>query len=166
MNQDRPIAELRKIAEDARSLFEALMDLAGLGEKATGKQRRRIRGLAKKLDTVSLEASRTRRRKEIRKLEGVIQAHEITLDVPGLPRSAREVVRSDLIRKKARRTRLFNQGATDFGGILTLSEVERIVELTTRAEKEVERKEFAAEFLDLTFKIADLALSLAGRLDL
>ena len=166
MSLEPSIAKLREIAKDARSLFEVLMELAGLGKKTTAIHRRKIERLAERLDTTSREASRDRRQQEIRELEGVIRAHECTLGVPGLPHSAREAVRADLIRKKARKTRLFNQEATDFGGILTGAEVERIVELTVRAEKEVEQREFAAEFLDLTFRIADLALSLAGRLDL
>jgi hypothetical protein len=166
MSPDSPIEKLRMIAADARDLFHVLADLASLGKRATGRQRRKLERLAKSLDTVSREAARDRREKEIGALEDVVRAHQTTLEVPGLPRATRDVVRSDLIRKKARRTRLMNLEATDFGGVLTQAEVGRILEIAEKAEREVAGKEFAAELLDLTFRVADLALSLAGRFDL
>ena len=76
MSQEMPVATLKEIADDARSLFEALLALAGLGKKTTKSQRRRIERLAKRLDTASRKASLERRRKEIEELGRVIRAHE------------------------------------------------------------------------------------------
>lgn len=51
-----------------------------------------------------------------------------------------------------------------FGGILSAGEAREITNLVERAAKDVERRKFAATFLDLLFQIADSALTIAGRL--
>ena len=157
------VEKLRGVAGDAKALFDLLMGLAKEAKKTTEAQRKKIERLAKRLDTSSRDASRARRKAEIEQLGKVIDAHEHTLTISGLPLSVREAVRADLIVKRARHTRLQNLEATDFGGILTAAEVERIVELVQKARAEAQKKKFAAEFLGTTFKIFDTALTLAGK---
>jgi hypothetical protein len=75
-------------------------------------------------------------------------------------------VKADLTRRRARRTRLRNLDATDFGGVLKADEVRQLEELVKAARQEVERKKLAAAFLGSVFKIGDLALTMAGKLAL
>lgn len=76
---------------------------------------------------------------------------------------ARQALKADLLRWRTRRARLLSRDATDFGGILRDGEVDQIVELVKRAKQEVRRKKLAAAFVNSAFRIADLALTLAGK---
>lgn len=164
MSLDGVIKKLKDIADEAKQLFELLKNLAEQQENATAGQKDKIKQLADKLDTASREAARERRRAEIQQLTEVIEAHELTLTVPGLSSSAREAIRADRFAKLARRARLRAQEGTDFGAILTSREVEKIVDLVKKARREVRTKQRAAAFLESAVKIADVALTIAGKL--
>lgn len=163
MSLETEVAELRKIAAEAKRLLDVLQKLAVRGGNASSGHRKRIESLVKRLDTASRSAARERRNREIRKLSGVIKAYEVTLSVSGLTASTRKAIRADLTRKRARRARLRNQEGTDFGGVLTAAEVKKLREVVRQANKEVKQKKLAASFLGSLLEMADLALSLAGR---
>jgi hypothetical protein len=161
MSFESAIKKLNNIASEAKALFDELIGLTS-GE-ANENQKSKIKDLADRLNTDAAEASRERRTTEIRQLTEIINVHELTLSVPGLPSDARETIRADLIAKKTRRARLLNQAGTDFDGILTKSEVREIVKLVEKAQREVQQKKFAAEFLSTAIQIGDMAVSLAGK---
>jgi hypothetical protein len=144
MSLETEVAELRKIAAEAKRLLDVLQKLAVRGGNASSGHRKRIESLVKRLDTASRSAARERRNREIRKLSGVIKAYEVTLSVSGLTASTRKE-------------------GTDFGGVLTAAEVKKLREVVRQANKEVKQKKLAASFLGSLLEMADLALSLAGR---
>jgi hypothetical protein len=158
------IAKLRDVGSDARGLFDVLKDLADQGRKARQTEKDKITRLVKKLDTTTRTAARERRAAEIEKLTELIDAGETVLSITGLSSSTRNAVKADLTRRRARRTRLRNLDATDFGGILKADEVRQLEDLVKAARKEVEQKKLAAAFLGSVFKIGDLALTMAGKL--
>ncbi len=164
MSLEDSIAKLRDVGSDARGLFDVLKDLADQGRKARQTEKDKITRLVKKLDTTTRTAARERRAAEIEKLTELIDAGETVLSITGLSSSTRNAVKADLTRRRARRTRLRNLDATDFGGILKADEVRQLEDLVKAARKEVEQKKLAAAFLGSVFKIGDLALTMAGKL--
>lgn len=166
MSLETSIQTLTEIGGDIKGLFDVFTGLAAEGKETTAAQRKSFERLIGRLDTTARQASRERRDTEIAQLETVIDAHEKTLAVPGLPKSVRDALKADLIRKRSRRTRLQNLAATDFDGILTAEDVRELEELVAAAREEVAKKKFAAELLSSVMKAADLALSLAGKLAL
>jgi hypothetical protein len=164
MSLEGTIQKLKGISDEAKELFEVLRDLAKQQKDVTAKQKDKIKKLVDRLDKTSREAARERRRAEIQRLTEVIEAHDLSLTVPGLSSAAREAIRADRVAKLARRARLRAQEGTDFGGILTAREAGKIVDVAEKARKEVRTKKRAAAFLESTVKIADLALTIAGKL--
>ena len=166
MSLEDSIAKLGDVAADAKSLFDVLKDLSEQGRNARQAEKDEITRLLAKLDTTTRTAARERRAAEIEKLTELIEAGETVLSITGLSSSTRDAVKADLTRRRARRTRLRNLDATDFGGVLKADEVQQLEELVKAARQEVERKKLAAAFLGSVFKIGDLALTMAGKLAL
>ncbi len=164
MSLTTTINKLKSIADDAKDLFDKLKDLADKGKDATKAQKDNIERLAIKLDTESRIAASERLNAEIEQLTDIIDRDNLILGIPGLSRTARDAVRADKVKTLARRARRRASLGTDFAGILNSNEVKKIVELVVKAKKEVKMKKFAADFLDSAVKIADLALSIAGKI--
>lgn len=164
MGLNDSIAKLREVGADAKTLFDTLKGLADQGRDARKTEKDKITGLLKRLDTASRAAARERRAAEIDRISDLIQVNETALTITGLSSSTRDALKADLMRLRARRTRLRNLAATDFGGILKADEVEQLEELVKAARKEVAEKKLAAAFLGSVFKIGDLALTMAGKL--
>lgn len=164
MSLEDSIAKLREVGADAKALFDVLKDLADQDRDARKTEKDKITGLVRKLDTMTRKAARERRSAEVEKLTELIDAGEGALSITGLSSSTRDTIKAELIRLRARRTRLRNLDATDFGGILKAEEVRQLEDLVKAARKEVQRKKLAAAFLGSVFKIGDLALTMAGKL--
>lgn len=157
---------LRAIAAEARELAAGIAAAAEAGEEAPAPHLESLRGLAERFDRTARLAARERRRREIRRLSAVISAHESTLALAGLSSDTREALRAQLVASRARRSRLRSQDATDFDGLLSAEEVEALEGLVERARDEARERAVAAAWLDVAYDMADLALTVAGRLAL
>jgi hypothetical protein len=149
---------------EARTLLEDLHGLAKLGKDASDAQREALANLAGRLDDDAREAARGRRTVELARLDEIITSYDATLEVDGLPTDVRDVVRGERTSALGRRTRLLGEAATDFGGILTRSDVARLEKLTAEVRAVTRRKVRAAGLLRATTRLIDVALGLVFKL--
>ena len=108
-------------------------------------------------------AAMDRKIKEIKELEKMVKQLESALATSGLPRSARAELQALKRKKRAQLVRLLTRESMDFGGILTSTQVERIKEVLKRAKQDVARKKKAAAFLATVIEVADISLSIVGK---
>ena len=164
MSLRQSIQDLQSTAAGAMALFQQLKAAADLRKNSTIAQRGRVRALASKLDTDAKLASRARRDAEIDQLTRIIDAHAAALATPGLSAATKQAIRATRTAKVARRGRLRAQVGTDFAGVLTKTEVDRLVAAVAAARLSAARKRKAAAFLKVTLDVAQNALQLAGKL--
>lgn len=164
MSLDQSIRALKTVAGDAKELFAVLKGLAEQDEDAKKAQKDQITKLADKLDEETRKAARARRDVEIEQLTEIIDAHEITLSLPGLSQSTRDAVRADRQAHVARRGRLRARAGTDLGGVLTKQLADNLDELVKKVKKDVRSKKKAAAHLQGAIQTADIALRIAGKL--
>lgn len=158
------IERLKYVEEEAKQLFEALKQLADLGKDAKQTQKNKLKKLADDLDENARKASKERCEFEIKKLTTEIEQLDSLLAIIGIPKNVRDQAKAERGRKIARRGRLQGKCGTDFGGILTKTELKELDELLAKANKEVQAKQKAAEFIQTALKIADISLSIAAKL--
>ena len=158
------IEKLKLVEEEAKQLFEALKQLANLNKDAKQSQKNKLKKLADDLDANARKASKERCEFEIQKLTTEIEQLDSLLAIIGIPKNVRDQAKAERGKKIARRGRLQGQCGTDFGGILTKTELQELDELLAKAKKEVQAKQKAAEFIQTTLKIADISLSIAAKL--
>jgi polyhydroxyalkanoate synthesis regulator phasin len=164
MSLSDTIEKLKGVEEEAKQLFEELKRLAGLGKDANKAQKNNLQKLADMLDENVRKASRERCEFEIEKLDKEIEKLGSLLAIIGLPKNIRDRAKAERGKKVARRGRLQGKLGSDFRGILTATEIKELDELVAKANKEVQAKVKAAEFLQTVLKIADISLSIAAKL--
>jgi hypothetical protein len=160
------IEAVKAIGEDAADLVALLSRKAADNADLSKRERVAIEELIARSEVVLNGASRIgkqRRREQIGSLEKLLKRLESALATPGLPADARR----DLQRlKRSKRTQLvglLSRESMDFGGILSVTQVEKIREVLTRAKQDVARKSKAAAFLGTLLEVADISLSIAGK---
>jgi hypothetical protein len=166
MNLKQSVAALKAVSKDASSLKNALQTLAQAGKNATATQKSNLKSLATRLGAAAKDGARERRLAEIGQLSTTIKSHETSLSVPGLPSAIRRSIRSDLTALKARRVRLNARLGSDFGGVLTAAQIRRMDALVKKVKQDTAQKKAASAFLEGAEKIADLSLTIAGKLAL
>ena len=113
--------------------------------------------------TEASQLAKEQRREQIKELEKMVKQLESALATPGLPGSARAELQALKRKKRAQLVRLLARESMDFGGILTATQVERIKEVLKRAKQDVARKKKAAAFLATVIEVADISLSIVGK---
>ncbi|MCB9729789.1 MAG: hypothetical protein H6744_15120 [Deltaproteobacteria bacterium] len=149
---------------EARALLEELHALARLGKDASDAQRAALADLAGRLDADAREAARARRQAEIERLDEIIASYDAALAVDGLPTEVRDAVFGERTVARAKRTRLWGEAATDFGGVLTRAEVERLETLSAEVREATRRRARAASLLRVATRIVDVALGVVFKL--
>ncbi len=158
------IAELKKVSGEAKAILDVLRELAKDSKKVTQAQKSKITGLAKQLGKATSDAVKAQRDEEIAALKAAVKDLSNSLAIPGLPRSPRDSLRKMRVSKNARLARLSAKKATDFTGVLTKTHAEKLDKLVKAVKKDTAAKQFASAFLEGVVKIADLALTIAGKL--
>ena len=160
------IDQVKGIAEDAARLVDVLATRAAADADLTPRELAAIDDLVTRSEAALSEASqvaRQRRREQISELEKIVKQTESALATPGLPASARAELQALKRRKRAQLVGLLARESMDFGGILSVAQVRRIEEVLRRARHEVARKKKAAAFLGIVLEVADISLSIVGR---
>jgi hypothetical protein len=109
------------------------------------------------------QLAKQQRRERIEELEKSVEQLEGALATPGLPTSTRTQLQALKRRKRAQLVGLLARESMDFGGILTVTQVERIKDVLTRAKRDVATKKKAAAFLGTVMEVADISLSIVGK---
>jgi hypothetical protein len=160
----RATDKIRGGIEETRALLVELHALAKLGKDASEGQRGALAALAGRLDADAREAARARRQVELGRLDEVIASYDATMAVDGLPGDVRDVVQAERTAARGRRTRLLAEAATDFGGVLTRADVERLEALTAEVREVTRRKVRAAGLLRAATRLIDVALGVVFKL--
>jgi len=164
MSLEAHVETLKSVADDAKAIVKEMQSLAADAKKVTKAQKSRIARLASKLDDAAKQGARERRARDIKALTEFIETHEMSLSVVGLPKSVRDEIRADLMAKRARRARLRAQEATDFGGIQSKSKATELDALVKAVKRDTAKKQLAQAFLTSVVKIADVAITIAGKI--
>ena len=167
-NGDKPgiIDQVKSIGEDASKLVGVLTAKAAANEDLTKSELSTIDALIKRSEAALTEASQRAkevRREQIKELEKMVAQLESALATPGLPASARADLQALKRRNRAQLVGLLARESMDFGGILTVTQVEHIKDVLKRAKKDVAQKKKAAAFLGTVMEVADISLSIVGK---
>jgi len=163
MTLDESISNLKGIAKEAKDIYATVHEAITNGQKVGDDARDSLKTLAENLDEEARAAAAARRDAEIALLDELIEAHESTLAVEGLSQSVIDAVKGDLIAKRAKRARLAGEAGSDFGGIVTASEVKRFEALLAEVQQELKTRKTAGALLASATKIADIALTVAAK---
>ncbi len=167
-DNDKPglIDQVMSIGEDAASLVDVLTTKAADNADLTPGELAAIDKLVKQSEAALSEASqlaKKQRREQIKELKKMVKQLESALATPGLPLTARTELQALKRRKRAQLVGLLARESMDFGGILSVTQVERIENVLKRAKKEVAQKKKAAAFLGIVMEVADISLSIVGK---
>ena len=94
----------------------------------------------------------------------MIARFEQTLTVQEHPQFVIDDIKSNLTVMRAKRSRLSSQEGTDFSGILSSADAKKFEELIADVKKEVRNRQVIGAMLASATKIADIAISIAGKL--
>jgi len=160
------VDQVKAIADEASNLVSVLTTKVAANADLTSEELKAIDKLVKQSEAALSEASqlaKKQRRVQIAELEKLVKQLEGALATPGLPGSARTELQALKRRKRAQLVGLLARESMDFGGILTVTQVERIKEVLKRAKKDVAQKKKAAAFLGTVMEVADISLSIVGK---
>ncbi|MGQ4807211.1 hypothetical protein NKDENANG_00555 [Candidatus Entotheonellaceae bacterium PAL068K] len=167
MSLESTTKDLRKIAEDLKETFNTLKEVSGQRKKVTTAQKKELSELTILLKQ-TLNKARTadseRLQEEIKELDSSVSNLKTILTLGDLTDQEKKEVKNTLRVKQARLVRLRNKVATDFSGLLTRPDVERITKLMEEAQDAVRNKKTAAALASTTLTLIDVALSVAGKI--
>jgi len=167
-DNDKPslIDQVKSIGEDASNLVDVLTAKAAANADLTSQELAAIDTLVKQSEAAMSEASqlaKQQRRERIEELEKMVEQLEGALATPGLPTGTRTELQALKRRKRAQLVGLLARESMDFGGILTVTQVERIKDVLARAKRDVATRKKAAAFLGTVMEVADISLSIVGK---
>lgn len=161
------IEVVKSIGQDAADLADILSRRAAADADLTKRERTAIETLIARSQSAMTEASalaKERRREQIGELEKLIKSLESAIANLGSQPEARRELQALKRSKRAQLVGLLTRESMDFGGILTVTQVERIRDVLTRAKRDVARRKKAAAFLSTLMEVADLSVSIVGKL--
>jgi hypothetical protein len=160
------IDTVKSIGDEASRLVSVLTTKAAENADLTSRELKAIDKLVKQSEAALSEASqlaKKQRQVQIAELEKMVKQLESAIATPGLPRTARADLQALKRRKRAQLVGLLARESMDFGGILTATQVEHIRDVLKRAKKDIARKKKAAAFLATVMEVADISLSIVGK---
>lgn len=160
--------KLKSIRAEIKALLEAMKPLAGQNKDAKESDRKKLEELIAELEKTANDArevENTQLNERIKELETDVNDLKVILAFPaGLTASEKSDLRNSLKSKTSQLALLRVKRGTDFRGLLNTKEIKRIGKLIEEAKKEVEKKKKAAALATAALKVADVALTILGKL--
>ena len=167
MKVEQLTKELTRIGDAAKKLAEGLKGKAEAKERVTNQQKTALGELVRRTANATEEArtlASADMRRRIKDLGAQIERAEAALSISGLEKSTRDILRARVRNLRAQRVRLNAQLGTDFAGLLTATKAREIEKLLARAKQEVKRKQKAAEAVETAMDMAEIAITIGGKL--
>jgi len=160
------IEEVSSIGKDAQALVAELQPKAQQGADLTNAELKKIDRLVKRSEAAMSAAevrAKERRKAQISELDKLINNITLSLGTPGLSQTAIDDLKRLKRNKLAQVVRLKTRAALDFGGILSPAEIKDIATVLKQAKADVAAKKKAAAVLGSILQIANLAISIVGK---
>lgn len=163
MSLSQELARLKAIKKEADTIKSELQALAEADKNAPAATLKRLEKLAGDLDDAARQAARDRRQEIIDELTQRIQDFDALLAL-GLSRADRQ--RAKKQRAKLVGQRAFHRGraGTDFEGLVSKEDVDRLAALITEVNKAVAEKKKAVAHINGAISIAMAATNIIGRI--
>lgn len=166
MNATQLVAELSAIAKAGQTLVEKLKPAAEARGSTPTAQRSALNALikrAEKAEAAGKKLATDRVEAQIKVLGTQIDSLSSALTITSLSSSTKNTLRARRRSLRAKRGRLNAKLATDFSGVLNATEAKQLAKLLRNARAAVARRKKAAQTLEAAMGIADLAITIAGK---
>jgi hypothetical protein len=160
---------LESLAAEAKQLKEKLEGLNGSADTSDA-DKSKLDGLFAKLAqqiaaAASPEAAEARQTR-MQQLDEAIKHIELVLASPAISLDTRDVLKEEREDKLVERARLAGEAGTNFSGVFPAEELADVKQKLLDAQREVQDKKKVAAGIEAALAVADVALTVAGKLGL
>ena len=163
MSMSQNIATLKAVRKQAEVIFGELEALAQADKKAPATVLTRLSKLARDLDATARQAARDRREQIIAELSQRIRQYDVLLTL-SLPPSSRATIKAERATLVAQRGYHRGRLGTDFEGIVSKQDVDKLEALINEVNAAVAGKKKAVAYIDGVIRIGIAASKILARI--